>query len=64
MGTVVAKLAENQYILWSNTVDAPASSVLDAGALVDLLTNDHQVSYAVAVHMARSPTRAAPAIRT
>jgi hypothetical protein len=38
VGTFVVRLAEDRYVIWSNTVDAPVSHVMDRDALVEHVT--------------------------
>lgn len=49
MGKFVVQLLPGKLVLWSNTVDAPVSPVMDRQGLVEHLTEHEQVTYEKAV---------------
>ena len=51
MGKLVVRLKPGKVVLWSNTVDAPISPVLDRDGLVDHLVEHEEVTYEEAVAM-------------
>lgn len=49
MAKLVVRLLPGKLVVWSNTVDAPVSAVMDAERLVAHLVEREQVSYAEAM---------------
>jgi hypothetical protein len=45
MAQLVVCLAENSYVLWSDTVDAPVSPVKGRSEMVSLLESEHHVTW-------------------
>jgi hypothetical protein len=45
MGQLVVCLAEDTYVLWSDTVDAPVTTVKGSSAIVSLLESKHHVTW-------------------
>ena len=48
MGSLVVRLQHNQYVKWSNTVDAPVSPVCTRETLIALLETEDEVSFSEA----------------
>ena len=51
MGTFVVRLGDDQYVKWSNTVDAPVSPVLTRSELILFLEAEDQVTFSQAEHL-------------
>lgn len=46
----MVRLGEDQYVEWSNTVDAPVSPVLPRHEMIAFLDREHPISYLEAAH--------------
>jgi hypothetical protein len=57
MGKFVVRLMPGKLVIWSNTVDAPASPVMDRQHLVEHLADHEQVSYQEAVEIVDAAER-------
>jgi hypothetical protein len=57
MAKFVVRLMPGKLVIWSNTVDAPVSAVMDRKALVGYLIGQEQVSYSEAVSMVDAAER-------
>src|SRR5580692_819178 len=53
MAQLVVRLAENSYVLWSDTVDAPVTAVLGRNAIVSLLESEHHATWEAADGLVR-----------
>jgi hypothetical protein len=45
MGQLVVRLADDSYVLWSDTVDAPVSPVMPRIDLIGLLEAEHHMTW-------------------
>ena len=54
MSQLVARLAEESYVLWSDTVDAPVTPVMGRTAIVSLMESEHHVSWSEAESLVRT----------
>lgn len=49
MSTLVVRLGEGAFVVWSDTIDAPVSSVLGRADLVEFLSHGADVAPAAAI---------------
>jgi hypothetical protein len=59
MAQLVVRLADNSYVLWSDTVDAPVTPVLGRTAIISFLESEHHVTWEAADSLVRTADESA-----